>query len=186
MTLNLKKLAAMTLFCVASTQLALAEENLTVTDPNAGFSSTLSGGYEWQADVSLNGTQSTIAAVHQSETELAVLQILTMLEVNPAALADAERVEFTTKEFLEGLCKPFVCADTTKSSYVSVGDRKAWVLETTLGLAQYTQIGLTDAVFVATTTPAGYMQLYSVHTDGPAPEALKQAVMDAATNTQFE
>jgi hypothetical protein len=60
------------------------------------------------------------------------------------------------------------------------------VLETTLGLAQYTQIGLTDAVFVATTTPAGYMQLYSVHTDGPAPEALKQAVMDAATNTQFE
>gem|GEM_PF-5691797 len=55
-----------------------------------------------------------------------------------------------------------------------------------LDLAQYKQVGLTDAFFVATTTPKGYMQIFSVNTEGPASDAMKTLILDAAINTTFE
>ena len=166
--------------------MAVAQEPTALNDPNIGMSAQLAGGLEWQVDVTSGGGQSTIAAVHQNGDDLMVIQVLTMLEVNPAAQSDAARVEFTTNGFLEGLCGPFVCGDMSDREYIAVGDRHAWVLETDLGLQDFTSLGLTETIMAATTTPHGYMQLFSLHTAPGRSADLKDELLDAVGSASFE
>jgi len=118
MTRYLKKILPLSFVLFATAQASWAQEPLVINDPNIGFNTTVGGGLEWQIDVSLAGDQSTIAGVHQTETAFATLQILTIKRVNPAALGSDEDVKITTKNFLEGLCKPFQCVDTTNSTLI--------------------------------------------------------------------
>lgn len=166
--------------------IAMAQAPVALDDPNIGMSTLLSSDLEWQVDVSSEGGQSTVIAIHQSESELILVQVLTMLQVNPAAQSDAERVEFTTKEFLEGLCGPFQCAGQDGREYVALGDRHAWVLKTDLGLSDFTSLGLTESVLAATTTPQGYMQLFSLHTVPGESDKLKDALLDAVGSASFQ
>ncbi|MDA8587270.1 hypothetical protein N9L47_13585 [Rhodobacteraceae bacterium] len=166
--------------------MALAQEPVALNDPNIGMSAQLNSDLAWQVDVTSGGGQSTIAAVHQDGENLILLQVVTMLEVNPAAQSDAARVEFTTNEFLEGLCGPFSCADMTDREYIAVGDRHAWVLETDLGLQDFKSLGLTETIMAATTTPQGYMQLFSLHTAPGQSGDLKEDLIDAVASASFE
>jgi len=166
--------------------MALAQDPIALDDPSIGMTAQLNSDLDWQLDVTSGGGQSTVVAIHQSENELMLVQVLTMLQVNPAAQSDAARVEFTTKEFLEGLCGPFQCADTSDKEYVALGDRNAWVLKTELGLADFTSVGLPEAIFAATTTPQGYMQLFSIHTAPGQSDDHKAELLDAVASARFE
>ena len=164
----------------------MAQEPTPLVDPSIGMTAQLASGLEWQVDVASGGGQSTISAVHQNGDDLVVIQVITMLEVNPAAQSEPARVEFTTNEFLEGLCGPFVCADMSDREYIAVGDRYAWVLETDLGLQDFKSLGLTETIMAATTTPQGYMQLFSLHTVPGGSADLKDELLDTVGSASFE
>ena len=166
--------------------MAVAQEPTALNDPNIGMTAQLGGDLAWQVDVTAGGGQSTIAAVHQSDDALMLIQVVTMLQVNPAALSDAEQVEFTTNEFLEGLCGPFVCGDMSDREYIAIGDRHAWVLETDLGLQDFKGLGLTETIMAATTTPQGYMQLFSIHTAPGQSGDLKDELLGAVASASFK
>ncbi len=166
--------------------MALAQDPTDLNDPNIGMVAQLGGDLDWQVQPNFEPGQSTVLAFSQTDDVLTLIQVLTMIEVNPAALGEAEQVEFTTKEFLEGLCGPYVCADTTNSQYVAIGDRNAWVLETEVGLADFKNMGLTEAIFAATTTPQGFMQLFSLHTVPGGSAELKDELLAAAASASFE
>lgn len=164
----------------------MGQEPVALNDPNIGMSAQMISDLAWQVDVTKSGGQSTVVAVHQSDSDIILVQVLTMLQVNPAAKSDAARVEFTTKEFLGGLCGPYKCGDQSDKEYIEVGDRNAWVLETSLGLRDYTSLGLTEAIFAATTTPQGYMQLFSLHTAPGQSGELKDKLLEAVASARFE
>ena len=166
--------------------MALAQEPTALNDPNIGMIAQLGGDLDWQVQPAFEPGQSTVLAFSQEGDVLTLIQVLTMIEVNPAALGEPEQVEFTTKEFLEGLCGPYVCADTANSEYVAIGDRNAWVLETEVGLQDFKSMGLTEAVFAATTTPQGFMQLFSLHTVPGGSADLKDELLAAAASASFE
>ena len=184
---NYRAILAATAFGTLLSDAVLAQEPVEMTDPYVGMTTTLGGGFDWQYEVDLAGEQSTITIFHQDGEQLIAMQVLTMMQVNPAALSeDPEQVRYTTEQFLTGLCGPFACAKAEGDEYIAIGDRNAWVLETQLGLADYQNLGIGEAIMLATTTPQGYMQLFSAHAAPDQITALRDVLIATAAEAVFE
>jgi hypothetical protein len=98
---------------------------------------------------------------------------MTYREKNALALIGASIAEKTTDSFLEGLCENYKCTDTSDRTYQDIDGRMAWVAVTSLELPSYHNLGIPDAVMVATVSPEGFMQLFSLHTaEGRAEEQM--------------
>jgi hypothetical protein len=63
----------------------------------------------------------------------------------------------------------------------------AWVVTTALDLPAYIDMGIPEAVLIATSTQDGYMQLFSLHTAAGKADELKPVLVDAfKTVTPFD
>jgi len=158
-----------------------------MTDKNAKFTLQLGGGVEWAVDSDLTGEQSTVvAASPEGHEPFTMVSAMTYLKANPLAMMGGSIAQKTTEGFLEGVCENYKCADISARSYEQIGDTKAWVVTTMLNLPDYASLGLPDAVMIATTSPQGHMQLFSLHTAEGAAEAMKPMLIDAVKSIQYE
>ncbi|WP_417810034.1 hypothetical protein [Thioclava sp.] len=141
-------------------------------DPNANFTMQLGGDIAWNVESDLTGQQSTvIAAAPEGYDPFTIVSATTFLKVNPLATMGASIAKKTIDGFLGGVCENYKCADISGRSYEDIDGRKAWVAVTKLNLKSYEDLGVPEAVMIATVSPEGYMQLFSLHTaEGKAAE----------------
>ncbi len=112
---------------------------------------------------------------------------MTYLQENGMVMLGEELKKKTTDEFLLGLCENYKCADISARSYEDIGGRMAWVVTTALDLPAYIDMGIPEAVLIATSTQDGYMQLFSLHTAAGKANELKPVLVDAfKTVTPFD
>jgi len=171
----------LTLACAAlSCSAALADDTATMSDANANYSMQLGGGVAWTVDVDLTGEQSTVVAASvEGHEPFTVVSAMTYLEVNAMAMLGESIKEKTVDGFLAGLCENYHCEDISERTYEDLGGQKAWVVTTMLDLPAYTDMGIPEAVLIATASPEGYMQLFSLHTSEGRAEELKPLLIEA-------
>ncbi|MBU2981093.1 hypothetical protein KO498_04625 [Lentibacter algarum] len=169
----------------ATASAAFAQSPVELKDTNAKYTMQLGGDIAWSVESDLTGEQSTIVAASPDGHEpFAVISAMTYLKVNSLALMGASIAEKTTDNFLKGLCENYKCADISERTYEEIGDHKAWVVTTQLELADYKNLGVPEALMIATVSPDGYMQLFSLHTAKGKSEAMKSILIDAVKTIQ--
>jgi hypothetical protein len=174
--------------CVALTVLcstAFAEEPVEMKDDNAKFTMQLSGNVAWSVETDLTGEQSTVVAVTPEEHDpFTLVSATTYLKVNPMAMMGGSITQKTVDGFLKGLCENFKCRDISARSYEDIDGHKAWIVTTMLELQSYRDLGIPEAVMIATASPEGYMQLFSLHTSEGKAEELKPLLIEAFKTIQ--
>jgi hypothetical protein len=171
-----------------SYSMAFAQDAVELKDENAKYTMQLGGGVDWSTQVDLSGLQSTILATSPEGSEpLVLVSAMTYLQENPAVkLGDALKKK-SIDEFLQGLCENYKCVDISARSYEDVGGKMGWVVTTPLDLPAYADMGIPEAVLIATSTPDGYMQLFSLHSAAGKAQELKPVLIEAVkTVTPFE
>lgn len=164
---------------------AFAEDTVEMKDDNAQFTMQLGGGIAWNVDTDLTGGQSTVVAVAPEEQDpFAMVTATTFLKVNPMAMMGGSITQKTVDGFLEGLCENFKCADISTRSYEDIDGQKAWIVTTMLDLPSYKDLGIPEAVMIATASPEGYMQLFSLHTAEGEAEEFKPLLIEAFKTIQ--
>ena len=167
-------------FTLALSASAAFAQDVEMKDENANFTMQLGGDIAWQVDADLTGEQSTVvAASPEGHDPYTVVTATSFLKVNPLAKLGPNVARKTTEGFLNGLCENYKCADISARSYEDIGDHKAWVVTTMLDLPDYKRLGVPEAVLVATVSPEGYMQLFSLHTSEGNADTLKPLLLDA-------
>lgn len=187
MTLKTTFASSVAIFAL-SCSVAFSQDVVELKDENAKYTIQLGGGVDWSADVDLTGLQSTIVATLPEGAEPFILvSAMTYMQENPAVkLGDALKKK-SIDEFLQGLCENYRCVDISARSYEDIDGRMAWVVTTALDLPSYIDMGIPQAVLIATSTQDGYMQLFSLHTAAGKAEELKPVLIDAfKTVTPFE
>ncbi|GHA54867.1 hypothetical protein GCM10008927_20860 [Amylibacter ulvae] len=179
--MNFRKIIAPV--CVAltcSTSVALAQDPVELTDTHAKYTMQLGGDLVWEVNSDLTGQQSTIVASSPEGHEpFTMVSAMTYLKKNPMAMMGASIKQKTVDGFLEGLCENYKCADISGRTYENIDGTDAWVVSTMLDLSDYKKLGIPDAVMIATSSPEGYMQLFSLHTAEGEAEALKPMLIEA-------
>ena len=183
METDLKLNDIFSLTCVAlafSCATAFAEGTVEMKDDNAKFTMQLGGNVVWNVDTDLTGEQSTVvAAAPEGHDPFTIVSATTYIKVNPLAMMGGSITQKTVDGFLVGACENFKCADISARSYEEIGDQKAWVTTTMLDLPAYADLGIPEAVMIATSSPEGYMQLFSLHTAEGKAEELKPILVEA-------
>jgi hypothetical protein len=188
MSLNMKLVDYLKHSCAAlalTGTAAFAEEAVEMKDVNANYTMQLGGGTAWAVDVDRTGDQSTIVAASPDGYEpFTIVSAMTYLEVNPMAMMGGSIKEKTVDSFLSGLCENYECVDISDKVYEDISGRKAWVVTTMLDLDAYADMGIPEAVMIATASPEGYMQLFSLHTAQGQAEEFKPLLIEAVKTIQ--
>ncbi len=157
------------LICVFSMTTATAchaADPVTMTDTTVNYTMQVGGDIAWNWSEDKDNTQSSIcAATPEDVTPLAMICASTQYTQKQALTAIMPNVrKQTIQGFLEGACTQYKCGDTSGMEYKDFATIKGWELKTILQHPSYTGAGIADTVFVATITPDGYLQLFSLHT----------------------
>lgn len=172
---------------ILSCTVVFAQDAVEMRDANAKFTMQLGGKVAWSVDTDLTGKQSSVVAVSPDGHEpFMIVSATTYLKVNPMAIMGGSITQKTTEGFLEGACHNFNCADISARSYEDIGDMTAWVVTTMLNLPAYDDLGAPEAVMIATASPQGYMQLFSLHTAEGKADEMKPMFLEAVKSVQYE
>jgi len=158
-------LIAIFLSCAGYT--AGAEQKTQIKDSKSGYVLTLDTSQVWQTDNQSGRDGITACAVAPEATEpFATICVKTLPQVHKKALSDTDYASELIRGLLDGLCKPFQCeaSPADKSEPKTHGALSGWQLTTNLELAAYKNAGLSGTVFFASVSPAGQLQLFSLHT----------------------
>ena len=165
---------------VFSCSVAWAQSPVEMQDANANYTMQLGGDIAWRVESDRTEQQSSvIAATPEGYDPFTIVSAMTYLKKNPLAIMGPSIAKKTIDGFLEGVCENYKCADISTRSYEEIGDHKAWVAITKLNLQQYEKLGVPEAVMIATVSPEGYMQLFSLHTAEGKAADLKPLLIDA-------
>jgi hypothetical protein len=168
-----------------SSSAVFAQDTVEMKDENAKFTMQLGGDMEWQVSTDLTGAQSSVVAMSLAEDEPTVLVTLTTyLEVNSLALMGGSIAQKTVDGFLDGVCSNFECEDISNRSYEEIAGRKFWIASTLLNFQGYKDMGISDSIMIATSSPEGYMQLFSLHTAQGRAEDFKPLLIEAIKTIQ--
>jgi len=173
-------------FLIFSDVYAASETQLV--DKKTGFSLRFSDQAVWQTSVEEGSDGMTACAVTpEGGDQFATICVKTDPKKHALALTVPSYSNKLIKGFLQGLCKPYQCKSFIESDLIAkeYGGLKGWQLTTDLQHPAYRDADLSGTVFFAAVSPAGQLQLFSLHTESGKTARYIPAFIEALNSLEY-